>query len=135
MESTSKTKARNELFVAALIDVLQIIQQSAPAIDHSQQSPARVMILVMRTEVVGELADPGRQQCYLYLRRPGVVLSTTIFCKYLGFLFRTESHIDFLQTVPSRPIYCVVPFRTKPRILTKQPRVDQDLKTEKFALA
>jgi hypothetical protein len=62
LESTSKTKTRNEILVAALIDVLEVIQKPAPTIDHAEQSPSRVMILPVRTEMLGELTDPGRQQ-------------------------------------------------------------------------
>jgi hypothetical protein len=44
-----------------LVYVFEIIQESPATIDHAEQSSAGVMIFVMSTEVVSELADPGRQ--------------------------------------------------------------------------
>ena len=60
--STPKTKTRNQFLIAALIVGFQIIQKSPPAIDHTEQSAAGVMIFLMRTEVLGELTDSRRQQ-------------------------------------------------------------------------
>ena len=97
-KSTSKTKARDEFFVAALIDVLEIVQEPAPAIDHAQQPSTRVMILVMLTEMLCELADPCRQQGDLDLGRAGVFFTTAELCKDLGLSFRTKSHLSFLRT-------------------------------------
>ena len=51
---------------------LQIIQQLAPAGHHGKESPAGVVILFVRFEVLGELQNPLAEDRYLNFWRAGI---------------------------------------------------------------
>jgi len=87
--STPKTESRNQILIAALVISLEIIQKSPPTIDHAQQSLTGVMILLMRTEVLGELIDSRRQQRNLDFRRSRVLRAARILSQNLGLALRT----------------------------------------------
>jgi hypothetical protein len=89
LDSTPKTKSRNQVLIAALVVGLQIIQESPPMIDHAQQSSTGVMILLVRAEVLGELVDSSGQQRNLDFRRTCVLRAATEFSQNLGFTLRT----------------------------------------------
>jgi hypothetical protein len=45
------------LVVSLDINPLQVVEQTSALLDHLQQSSARVIILLMRLEVLGEFVD------------------------------------------------------------------------------
>lgn len=47
---------------------MQVIKQPTTLADQAQQSTARMMILLVRREMLGQLVDPGREQRDLNLR-------------------------------------------------------------------
>ena len=47
---------------------MKVIKQPTTLADQSQQSAARMMILVVRREMLGQLVDPGREQRDLNFR-------------------------------------------------------------------
>ena len=51
---------------------LQVVQEPPTPADEPQETPARVVVLLVRPEVLGELLDPARQERDLHLRRAGV---------------------------------------------------------------
>ena len=40
---------------------MQVVKQAATLADQSQQTTARMMIFLVRREVLGQLVDPGRE--------------------------------------------------------------------------
>jgi hypothetical protein len=48
-------------FVARKIARMQVIKQPTTLADQSQQTTARMMILLVRREMLGQLVDPGRE--------------------------------------------------------------------------
>src|SRR4051812_4727343 len=81
---------------AVALEVLlrQIVEQPAAAADELEQSAARIVILRVRAEMVGELVDAGGQEGDLHLRGPGVgpvpaVLPDDVQLGFLG-----QSHVE-----------------------------------------
>ena len=56
------------------IPAFEVIEQAASLRDHLEQSAPRVVIFLVRFEVLGELVNPIREQRDLHLRRPRVAL-------------------------------------------------------------
>src|SRR5262245_7072739 len=67
---------------------LEVVQEPAAPAHELEQAAARVVVLRVRAEMLGELVDPLRQQRNLHLRRPrvGVVLAVLADDVVLGFL-------------------------------------------------
>jgi hypothetical protein len=61
-------------YLVILLDIapLEVIKQLAPPRDHLEQADARIIVLFMDLEMLGQLVDPLREQRYLHLRRTGV---------------------------------------------------------------
>ena len=61
---------------AILVDVaaLEVVEEAAALAYHAQESPARMVVLDVRLEVVGEAVDVRCQQRNLDFRRPGVAV-------------------------------------------------------------
>ena len=66
------TQTLNQGLIPFRIATLQIIQQLAPAGHHGKESPAGVVILFVRFEVLGELQNPLAENCYLNFWRAGI---------------------------------------------------------------
>src|SRR5262245_57442049 len=64
----------DQLLVPADVLALQVVEQAAALADELEQPAARVVVLLVGLEVLGELVDPLREQGHLHLRRPGVLL-------------------------------------------------------------
>ena len=77
---------RDQLAVTAHILAPQVVEQPPPPTHHLQQSAARVMVLRVLAEVVGETGDPGGEQRRLNLRRTGVGVVTPELLDDLLFL-------------------------------------------------
>src|SRR5688572_25544984 len=58
--------------VALHVDLLEVIQQAAAAPDQLQKAAAGVVILRVRLEVLGQIADAVREECNLHFWRPGI---------------------------------------------------------------
>ena len=52
-----ETKILNELPIGLQVGPLHVRQQPAPLADHFQQALPRMMVLLMRTEVVRKVVD------------------------------------------------------------------------------
>ena len=57
----------------------QIIQKATPAADHHQQATPTSEILLVLAQMLGELADPCRQDGDLNFGRTGVAIAPAIF--------------------------------------------------------
>src|SRR5688500_1503678 len=54
----TKSKGLNELPIPLEISLLHVLEQAAAASDHLQEALPAVVVLLMRTEVIGEVVDP-----------------------------------------------------------------------------
>src|SRR3712207_9280392 len=75
--------------------LLQVVQEAPPAPDEAQQPAARVVVLRVRAQVLGELVDARRQHRDLNLRRAGVGLAPPVLPDDLQ---RSEEHTSELQS-------------------------------------
>src|SRR5581483_5506752 len=71
---------------------LQVIQQPAPSRDHRKQSPAGMIVLLVRLEVIPELEYTLAQDCDLNLWRAAVVLVGAILRDYVFSNFSRQCH-------------------------------------------
>ena len=65
--------------------LLQVVEQLATAGGHLEKAAAGVEILAMRAKVLGQVIDPGAQQCDLDFGRAGILLVGFILCDDRGF--------------------------------------------------
>ena len=74
-ELLPEAETLDQLVVAVGILAPEVLEQPAPPPDHLEQAAARVVVLRVRLEVLGQVGDAGRQQRDLDLRgsRVGVV--------------------------------------------------------------
>ncbi len=68
--SLADVKSVNDVEVALRIDRLQVIQQPTPATHHHQQAPPTGVILLVRSQVLRQIAYPGRQDGDLHFGEP-----------------------------------------------------------------
>jgi hypothetical protein len=87
-----RTELGDERAVALDVGALEIAQQTPALADEHEQPAAGVMVLLVRTQVLGELVDPAREQRDLHLGRPGVALGTAVLADQLLLLFRRQTH-------------------------------------------
>src|SRR6516225_9586091 len=60
--STPQTEAADQVLIATLVRLLQIVEQLAALVHHLEQAAARVVVVLVTREVVRELGDPRRRQ-------------------------------------------------------------------------
>src|SRR5512139_406761 len=65
--------------VAVDVGALEVVEEAAALAHHAQESPARVVVLHVRLEVLGEAVDVLGEEGDLHFRRPGVALRTLEF--------------------------------------------------------
>src|SRR5690349_14984945 len=73
----AQAEVGDQLGVAVLVGLLEVVQQLAALVDHLQKATAGVVILLVRFEVRRKAVDPLRQQCNLDFRGAGIGLATT----------------------------------------------------------
>src|SRR5262249_52568980 len=66
------TQLLQNRLIALRVRVAQIGQKPPALGDHGQQTFAGAMVLLVRLEMLGELADTAAQEGYLYFCRPGI---------------------------------------------------------------
>src|SRR5690606_23954930 len=69
---STKTETLDERAVAVDVDVLQVTQQATALTDEQEQATARVVVVLVCLEVLGEVLDALRQHCDLHLGGSGV---------------------------------------------------------------
>jgi hypothetical protein len=62
----------NDSFVALGIVSLEVVEQATPLADQHEQAAARAVVLLVRFEVIGQLANAFTDDGDLNLRTPGV---------------------------------------------------------------
>jgi hypothetical protein len=73
--------------IAAFVGLLQVVEQRAALRDQLQQAAARVVVLLVGLEVLGEVGDPFGQDRHLHFGRPGVALGTGVGVDQFGLAF------------------------------------------------
>ena len=57
---------------------MEVMEQTATLADQSQQTEARVMVFLVRREMLGQLVDPAREQRDLNFRRATVIGGSSV---------------------------------------------------------
>ena len=78
--------------VALQVALLQVVEQPPTASDQLEQPAAGMMILPMRTEMLGQLVDATRQKSDLDLGRARVRIASAVPGDNFCFGFFGESH-------------------------------------------
>jgi len=82
----------------------QVIKQPPPLAHQFQQATARVMILFMHLEVLGQVLDARRQERNLHLWRTGIILVLFEAVDNFLFLLAGKTHSDIVPSVPKRSL-------------------------------
>src|SRR3954449_7373316 len=75
----AKAKLGDEAGVAVLVLAAEIIQQRAALVDQHQKTAARMVVLGVGLEVLGEVLDAFGQDRDLDFRRPSVAFALRMF--------------------------------------------------------
>ena len=84
-ESAAQTKALDQLPVPQDVLLLEVLKQTTPASDQTQQTTTGVVILLLDLEVLRQELDATGQEGNLHLRRPGVRRMGLVFLNNIGF--------------------------------------------------
>lgn len=68
----SQAQPRDQIVISIDVAALQIIEQAAALADQLEQTPTRMIVFLVRLEMIRQFIDPLRQQRHLHLRRTGV---------------------------------------------------------------
>src|SRR5512134_3345871 len=72
--SAAQAQALDQRFVARLVGRLDVVEQPATLGDHLDQSAARMVVLHMHLEVLGQSGDALGEHSHLYIRRSRIAL-------------------------------------------------------------
>src|SRR5580658_5303069 len=72
--SAPEPQALDHGLIAARIGALQVVEQTAPLPNHHEKPTARMEILIMRRQMLGEVLDALAQDGDLHLGRTGIAL-------------------------------------------------------------
>ena len=75
----------NDGFVAFGIRLSQVIEQAATPAHHHEKTAPGGMVLLMRLEMLGQLANPRAQDGNLNFRRAGIMLVSPVISNQGGF--------------------------------------------------
>ena len=103
-KSATQAKAFNQVAIALDVFFLQVVKQAATLVDQAQQSAARMVIVLVRLEMVGQVLNSRRQQCDLHLRRAGIVLGALEF--FYDFALRFCIDRDGSFSMNRAPWFC-----------------------------
>jgi hypothetical protein len=81
----TQPETTDKCFVSVEIEALEVIELPATLGNQLQQTTARVVILFVDLEMLGQLTDSNRKQSDLNLRRTGVLLVRGVFFDYFSF--------------------------------------------------
>lgn len=84
----AQAEAFDQLVVLLNVPALQVVEHAATLRDHLEQAAPRVVVFLVRSEVLGELVDALREQRHLHLRRARVAVVGAVFADDFFLLFR-----------------------------------------------
>src|SRR5438270_741686 len=74
------------------VSTLEVVEQAPALRDHLEQPPARVVVLLVSLEVLGQLVDALGEQSDLHLRRAGVAFVRPVLVDDAFLYFRRCRH-------------------------------------------
>jgi len=89
----------NQRLVSFRAGALQILQEPPAPGHHGQQAASRVMVLLMRLEMLGELADPLTQDRDLHLRGTRVGRMHPVQPDHSTFDVSRQCHLEWMLLV------------------------------------
>src|SRR5438270_14012777 len=89
---SANAQALNQGLIAVWTAILQIIEQFTTSGKHRQKSALRVMILLMRLEMLRQLENPLAQKSHLHLWRSVIRLMHPVLTDNLRLLFNRQGH-------------------------------------------
>src|SRR6185437_6297833 len=95
--SATQAETADQRLVALGVLALQVTEQAAAMVDHLQKATTRMMVLLVRLEMVGQLLDARGQQRDLHLRRTGVGRCAAVILDDLAGLFGGKRHGSLLE--------------------------------------
>ena len=81
----AKVQLLQQLVILWQIVPLQIIEELATARGHLEKPTARVKVLPVRAQMLGQVIDSSGEQCDLDLGRAGILVVSLIFVDDFGF--------------------------------------------------
>jgi len=66
--SAAQAETLDQILVTSRILAVQVVEQLAALIDHPEQTPSGMVIVLVFLEVFGQVGDSRGQQCNLYFR-------------------------------------------------------------------
>src|SRR5229473_7815738 len=93
------TQLFDQPLVAREVARVQVVKQPATFADQTQQSTARVMILLVHAEVLGQLVDQGREQRDLNFRRAAVIAGSSVGLYDFPLTGCWKRHSEFLLSL------------------------------------
>src|SRR6185503_9526414 len=98
--STSAADAEgvDELLVPGIVDPLDVVEERPAGLHQLQQAAARMVILAVGLEVLGEVVDAFRQDRNLHFGRTGVALLGGIFVDERGLALGRDRHRMILSS-------------------------------------
>ena len=75
----AQAQTTNQLYVAVVVGMIQIVQVTTALADQLEQAAARVFIMCMRLQMLNQGVDALCQQGNLHFRRPGLRFVLVIF--------------------------------------------------------
>src|SRR5436190_24142639 len=87
-----QTQLLNQGVVALDVDLLEVGEQRTALVDHHQEAAARMVVLVVALEVLGQVADALGEDRDLDFRAAGVVLVAGVVLDDLLLLFGGDRH-------------------------------------------
>src|SRR5690349_14686336 len=115
----AQTEVGDQLGVAVLVGLLEVVQQLAPLVDHLQEATARVVILLVRFEMRREAIDALAQQRDLDFGGAGIGLATAVLLDHNLFLLNIQRHFLQLQRSIFRSFRGRAFYRRAPRSTRK----------------
>src|SRR5215470_5046524 len=88
----AQSKALNQLLVAGIVLALEIIEQAPPLPDHDKKAAARMEILLVRLQMLGQIVDALAEDGDLHLRRACIVGFLSVLLDDRLLAFRGNRH-------------------------------------------
>src|SRR6185437_6162661 len=95
--SATQAETADQRLIALGVLALEITEQATASVDHLQETTTRMMVFLVRLEMLGQLLDARGQQRNLHLRRTGVGRRAAVILDDLAGLFGGKRHGSLLD--------------------------------------
>src|SRR6188472_3864017 len=97
VNSTTQTQTLDQRCVARIVLGLEVVEQTAALADHLEPAAARMMILRVALEMLGEVGDACGQDRDLHFRRTGIAFALGIRLDELRLALGCDRHRTLLK--------------------------------------